>query len=149
MRGQLATFDLSTFQFRMLATFLHNGPQYERAIAHQFQCSRQNVSRVIQSLERRGSVELCRVSRPSATGMGASQSRRPDTRLVVVRLTKMGESLIRYVFPVHAKVVKAEMKVLDGRQQETLSRMCVKLREGDAVKFLKELMILRGENRED
>jgi DNA-binding MarR family transcriptional regulator len=149
MRGQLATFDLSTFQFRMLATLLHNGPQYERAIAQQFQCSRQNVSRVIQSLERRGAVELCRVSRPSASGAGASQSRRPDTRLVVVRLTKMGESLIRYVFPVHAKVVKAEMKVLDGRQQETLSRMCVKLREGDAVKFLKELMILRGETRED
>jgi DNA-binding MarR family transcriptional regulator len=67
----------------------------------------------------------------------------------VVRLTEMGESLIRYVFPVHAKVVKAEMKVLDGRQQETLSRMRVKLHEGDAVKFLKELMILRGENRED
>jgi hypothetical protein len=37
---------------------------------------------------------------------------------------------------------KALMSVLDGRQQETLSRMCVKLREGDAVKFLKELMIL-------
>jgi hypothetical protein len=41
------------------------------------------------------------------------------------------------------------MTVLDGRQQETLSRMCVNLREGDALKFLKELMILRGENRED
>ena len=40
------------------------------------------------------------------------------------------------------------MKVLDRREQETLSRMCVNLREGDAVKFLKELMILRGEHRE-
>ena len=30
----------------------------------------------------------------------------------------MGEGLIRYLFPVHARVVKAEMKVLDGRQQE-------------------------------
>ena len=34
-------------------------------------------------------------------------------------------------------------------QQETLSRMCVKPYEGDAVKFLKELMILRDEDRED
>jgi DNA-binding MarR family transcriptional regulator len=149
MRSQLATFDLSTFQFRLLATLLHNGAQYERAIAHQFQCSRQNVSRVIKSLERRGAVELCRVSAHSASGADATQGRRPDPRLIVVRLTEMGESLIRYVFPVHAKVVKAEMKVLDGRQQETLSRMCVKLREGDAVKFVKELMILRGENRQD
>ena len=31
-------------------------------------------------------------------------------------------------------------------EQETLSRICVKVREGDAVKFLKQLMILRGEN---
>ncbi len=149
MRGQLATFGMSTFQFRLLATLLHNGPQYERAIANQFQCSRQNVSRIIHSLERRGCVELCRASKPSVSGTGTSQGHRPDARLVVVRLTKMGESLIRYVFPVHAKVVKAEMRVLDGREQETLSRMCVKLREGDAVKFLKELIILRGEHRED
>jgi hypothetical protein len=41
------------------------------------------------------------------------------------------------------------MRVLGGRQQESLSRMCVKLREGDAVKFLKKLMMLRGEDRED
>jgi DNA-binding MarR family transcriptional regulator len=149
MRSQLATFDMSTFQFRLLATLLYNGPQYERVIARQFQCSRQNVSRVIKSLERRGAVELCRSAPPSANGQGVSQRRRPDARLVIVRLTKTGESLIRYVFPVHAKVVKAEMRVLDGRQQVMLSRMCVKLREGDAVKFLKELMILRGENRED
>jgi hypothetical protein len=39
--------------------------------------------------------------------------------------------------------------VLDGRQQETRSHLCVKLREGNAVKFLKELMVLRGENQED
>ena len=41
------------------------------------------------------------------------------------------------------------MKVLDGRERETLSRMCVKLREGDAVKFVKESMNSRGENQED
>jgi hypothetical protein len=40
------------------------------------------------------------------------------------------------------------MRVLDGRQQVMPSGMCVQLRKGDAVKFLKELMILRGENRE-
>ena len=30
----------------------------------------------------------------------------------------------RYVFPVYAKVVKAEMRVLDGREQGTLSAAC-------------------------
>jgi hypothetical protein len=38
-------------------------------------------------------------------------------------------------------VVKAEMKVLDGRELITLIRLCQKLLGGDAVKFLKELMI--------
>lgn len=50
-------------------------------------------------------------------------------------------------FPGACQMVMAEMKVRDGR--ETLSRTRVKLREGDAVKSLKELMILRGEHQED
>jgi hypothetical protein len=61
----------------------------------------------------------------------------------------MGEGRSTTVFLVHAKVLKTEMRVLGRRQQEALSRLRVKLREGDAVRFLKELMILRGENRED
>ena len=56
----------------------------------------------------------------------------------------------RYVFAVHAKAVTAEMKIPEGREQETLSRTCVKPREGgDTVKFLKELMILLDEHQED
>ena len=39
------------------------------------------------------------------------------------------------------RLCKAEMEVLDGREQTTLSRLCRKLREGDVVKFVKELMV--------
>jgi hypothetical protein len=41
----------------------------------------------------------------------------------------------------HARLVKAEMRVLDGRALITLIRLCQKLLGGDAVRFLKELMI--------
>lgn len=148
MSRQLAMFNLSTFQFRLLATLLHNGPQYEKAIGHQFHCSRQNVSKVVDSLVRMGCVHTSRSARVRRIRAGVL-SERPDRRILLVRLTPKGEGLIRYVFPKHAKLVKAEMKVLDGRHQETLSRLCIKLREGNAVKFVKELMMLRGENRED
>ena len=59
--------------------------------------------------------------------------------MVLVRLTEEGEKLIAYVFARHRKVVKAEMRALEGREQETLSRLCRKLKEGDIVKFFKEI----------
>ena len=31
------------------------------------------------------------------------------------------------------------MRVFDGREQESMSRVCRKLREGDVVKFVSEL----------
>jgi MarR family 2-MHQ and catechol resistance regulon transcriptional repressor len=148
MSRQLAMFNLSTFQFRVLATLLHNGPQYEKAIGHQFHCSRQNVSKVVDSLVRMGCVQTSRSAIVRRIRAGVL-TEAPDRRILLLRLTAKGDALIRYVFPKHAKLVKAEMKVLDGRQQETLSRLCIKLREGDALRFVKELMLLRGENRED
>ena len=32
------------------------------------------------------------------------------------------------------------MRALEGRDQESLSKMCRKLREGDVVKFVSEIM---------
>jgi len=37
--------------------------------------------------------------------------------------------------------VKALMRAIDGRQQETLSQICRRLRAGDALKFVKEIMM--------
>jgi DNA-binding MarR family transcriptional regulator len=126
-------------------------------MSHRFHCTRQNISQILNSLERMGCVERIRGAASALASAADAQGDPPsvpplprfDRRIVLLRLTKHGEDLIRYVFPKHAKVVKAEMRVLDGREQESLSRMCVKLREGDAVKFLKELMFLRGPTRDD
>ena len=34
------------------------------------------------------------------------------------------------------------MRALDGREQETMSRLCRKLRAGDAAKFLREIRMV-------
>jgi hypothetical protein len=36
------------------------------------------------------------------------------------------------------------MRAIDSREQDSLSRICRKLREGDVVKFVSELTHLRG-----
>jgi hypothetical protein len=43
------------------------------------------------------------------------------------------------VLPQHAKIVKALMRVLEGREKESLIRICRKQREGDVVKYISEL----------
>jgi hypothetical protein len=49
------------------------------------------------------------------------------------------------VLPNHTKMVKALLRALDGRKQDTLSRLCRKLREGDMVKFVREITHEDGE----
>ena len=43
------------------------------------------------------------------------------------------------VLPNHSKLVKALLRVLNATEQDSLSRLCRKLREGDARKFVAEL----------
>jgi hypothetical protein len=57
----------------------------------------------------------------------------------ILMLTAQGTKFVGTVFPKHAKVVKSLMRVLDGREQQTLSRLLQKLREGDVVKFAREI----------
>jgi|HubBroStandDraft_1064217.scaffolds.fasta_scaffold14753_3 hypothetical protein len=68
-------------------------------------------------------------------------------KIVVVQLTPQGKQLIARVFPKHAKVVKAEMKMLEGREQQTLSRLCQKLRKRDVMKWFKEITMEEVEER--
>jgi hypothetical protein len=43
------------------------------------------------------------------------------------------------VLPRHSKLVKSLMRVLDAREQGSLSRICRKLQEGDVLKFVREI----------
>jgi enoyl-CoA hydratase/carnithine racemase len=70
---------------------------------------------------------------------------RDGPRVAVIGLTKKGKEFVGNVVPRHVKVVKALMRALDGREQESLSEMCEKLRKGDAVKFLREMQMMDEE----
>jgi len=52
----------------------------------------------------------------------------------------------RDVLPNHSKLVKALMRVLNAKEQDSLFRICRKLREGDVMKFVHETT---HEDRED
>ena len=58
---------------------------------------------------------------------------------MLVNLTEEGEKLIANVFPKHVKLIRSELRVLQGREQVTLSRICRKLRRGDVMKFVDEI----------
>ncbi len=65
---------------------------------------------------------------------------KPAGRPVIrVFLTEQGRAVIAEAMRKHAKYVKAEMRALDGREQQTLSRLCRKLQEGDPLRFFREI----------
>lgn len=155
MSRQLETWNLTMMQFRVMETIYRNGPQYQQELSRKFQCSKQNVGHVIKSLVgcrclRRevSNLPLTPSTRWANPGRGPRMKRAPHGRRInLVRLTAEGERLIAYVFPRHRKVVKAEMRALEGREQETLSRLCRKLKEGDIVKFFKEIRMKEADEK--
>ena len=79
---------------------------------------------------------------------GKRGEKREGRAVGIVRLTPRGEKFIGTFFPKHAKVVKSLMRVLDGREQVTLSRLLLKLRKGDVVKFVREIRMYDDEDWE-
>ena len=60
-------------------------------------------------------------------------------RVGVVKLTPAGKKLVRDMLPSHSKMVKALMRVLTAREQNSLGRICRKVREDDVVQFVREI----------
>jgi DNA-binding Lrp family transcriptional regulator len=152
LRGQLETFDLTLRGFRMLEMLYRDGTISIGLAAEKLNCSRQNVTGIIERLEKRGWVAREIWNFPAAA---IDESRLPVAQrgqprqgraIGVVRLTRLGKEFIGTTFPKHAKVVKCMMLALDGREQVTLSRLLQKLREGDARKFLREFRIYDEED---
>jgi DNA-binding MarR family transcriptional regulator len=95
-----------------------------------------------------GRVEARERLRGDVAEYGRSSARieRADGRPVtLVQLTAEGRALIEDVYLRHVKYVKSLMRALEGREQETLSRLCGKLRRGDVLKFCRE-MVWQREN---
>jgi DNA-binding MarR family transcriptional regulator len=146
LRGPLESFDLTMGGFRLLEMLYREGALTVPDVARRRLCTRQNIGFVIASLEERGWVRQMVVRVPPVAIKESRLSklrrgiRRDGPRVSVVGLTKSGKNFAGNVLPRHVKVIKALMRALDGREQESLSKMCRKLREGDVVKFVSEIM---------
>jgi MarR family 2-MHQ and catechol resistance regulon transcriptional repressor len=146
LRGQLESFDLTIEEFRLLEMLHRSGPMTTVAICERRRCRRQTLFYMIEQLSARGWVRCDTGEFAPAdvkeSHLAKSVRGRPrrGRRVGVVRLTSAGEKFIGGVFPRHAKMVFALMKAIDAREQESIKHVCQKLREGDPVKFIKEMI---------
>lgn len=110
-------------------------------------CARQSVFELAQRLAERGWVRIEPVTMPAADVDEASlaKSKRGQERLgrraSLLRLTEEGEGFTASVIRRHAKLVYALMRAVDLRDLDGLSRTCRKIREGDPLKLIRELMM--------
>jgi MarR family 2-MHQ and catechol resistance regulon transcriptional repressor len=145
LRGQLESFDLTMGGFRVLEMLYRKGPVSVPVAAARRGCKRQNLDVIIAQLEERGWVGRTMVTYPAAEIQESHIPKarrgqpRAGRRVGVVSLTRLGRKFIGNVFPRHAKMVKALMRALGGREQESLSRLCRKLRKGDVLRFISEI----------
>jgi DNA-binding MarR family transcriptional regulator len=146
LRAPLESFDLTMGGFRLLEMLYREGALTVPDVARRRLCTRQNINFVIAGLEQRGWVRQMVVRAPAAA-LKASRLpmlrraiEREGPRVAVVGLTKSGKKFAGNVRSRQVKLIKALMRAVDGREQESISRVCRKLREGDVLKFVSELM---------
>jgi MarR family transcriptional regulator, 2-MHQ and catechol-resistance regulon repressor len=148
MADRLAAFNLTLMQFRVMEFLLRDGPAHQSDIGRKFRCSVQAISYVIRRLEKKGWVRrvpaMLPTSRTKESEDIARRARRrgrkiEGRRVILVKPTRAGKDWVGEVFIRHAKVVRSYMRALQGRELLTLKRLCDKLREGDLLRFYKEI----------
>jgi DNA-binding MarR family transcriptional regulator len=145
MRMPLESFDLTMAGFRLLELLHREGALPIADATRKRMTQRPNLDLLIDRLEaegwvRRGMVRLPPVEMRESKLPKSKRGRgRRGRRMLVVGLTAPGKKFIGEVMRRHTKMVKALMRAIDGRQQETLCEICRQLREGDILKFVGEI----------
>lgn len=132
--AQMATFGMTLEEFRLLELLYRKGPATTVDVRKQKGCSRQNVMRLAGALTERGMVE-----RKVIDAASVEDDDGRGRRVSEMRLTPAGENFVGKVLPRHMKMVLAVLRTLDWREQETLGRICQKLKDWDAFKLMQEL----------
>lgn len=151
LRVPLESFDLTMGEFRLLDLLNRRGALTTRDVMRARKAKKENVGRMVKHLEGRGWVGRRVITLPPVGFEGSDQAksrkweRRRGKLIGVVGLTAAGKNLIGDVLPRHSKLVKSLFRVLDSREQMSMTRMCRKLREGDPVKFFREIRLLDEE----
>jgi DNA-binding MarR family transcriptional regulator len=145
LRGPLMSFDLTMGEFRVLELLYREGALFVADVARRRKMHRQSMDEVIARLGERRWVARRIVALPPVeferTHLPASKRDEPreGRRVAVVGLTRAGKKFMGNVLPVHSKLVRALLRVLNAKEQDSLSRLCRKLREGDVLKFAAEI----------
>jgi DNA-binding MarR family transcriptional regulator len=150
LRPPLDSFDLTFGEFRVLELLNRTGPLTVRDAARERKSSKQNLKEVSKRLERRGWVRRVVVTLPpvpfeerSHKAKSKKDEKREGRRIGAMMLTPSGKRFVRDVMPNNSRMMKALMRVLDARQQLSLSRLCRKIRSGEAaLKFLQEIRMV-------
>ena len=154
LRAPLDSFDLTFGEFRVLELLSRKGPLTVRDAALERKSSRQNVKKASKRLERRGWVRRVVVTLPPAPfeeshkAKSKKDEKRKGRRVGVITLTPSGKRFVRDVMPNNSKMMKALMRALDSREQLSLSRLCRKVRSGEALlKFLQEIRMVEEDQQ--
>lgn len=145
MQGPLTSCDLTMQGFRLLMLLYRDGATPMMEAAKRMRFARQNLEYVARRLEKRGWVRRENLKMPAGRQTTLAEhnvrrvGRKPARRMGIIELTPLGEKFVAQVFPRQAKVAKALMRALDGREQETLAEICRKLRAGHIIKFMSEI----------
>jgi len=148
LREPLGLVDLTVAGFRLLEMLDREGALPVADITQRRRRDPESTHDVMKRVESRGWVRRVIVKLPPAE-FGRThrpKSRKGDPRegrrIAVVGLTATGKKFIGDVLTRYSGIMKGIMRGIDPREMESLSRICRKLREGDPVKFLRELQIM-------
>ena len=145
VRVPLESFGMTLTEFRLLQVLHREGAQPVVELARRRGSQWHHVCDMIERLEKHGWLRRMKAELPpvefkdSHLPKSRSDEKRRGRRLTVVGLTAEGKKFLRNVLSIHAKLVKAMMRALDAREQDSLFRICRKLREGNPVRFFAEL----------
>jgi len=141
MSRQLECWDLTMTQFDVLGSLEREGVQYPTELSRRLRCTLENMMVVVYRLEKMGLVSRRVSALPRVDGKPGK-----GVRVVLVELTLEGKALTAKVVPKYAKVVKSELRALEGREQVSLSRLCQKLLRGDPTRFIREIRMMDPED---
>ena len=138
-------------ELRLLELLNRRGALTTLDVMRARKAKRQNVRRMVNRLEKRGWVGQRMVTLPSVgfedshKAKSRKSERRTGRLIGVVGLTAAGKNFMLDVLPRHSKLVKSLFRVLDSREQMSMIRTCRELREGDPVKFFREIRLMDEE----
>jgi DNA-binding Lrp family transcriptional regulator len=145
LKWALELVDLTVEGFRLLEMLDREGALPITQITKRRGTDRSSTREVIARLEKRGWVRRGLVKLPpiefERTHLAKSKKDDPreGKKIEVAGLTAPGKKFIGGVVRNYSKVFAAILRGIEPREQASLSRICRKLREGDPLKFLREI----------